>query len=175
MMMTTSQPIVTLSPSEDPARLLEIVRRLRGVDRPLHERVLRELYPDVEAWTYRRLGASNDLEDTIQEALTEISTALYRFEGRASIRTLAYRITVRVVGRARARRRRHDWVPHSEELAEPRPDPEQRVCARGRAERLLELLEQLPEVQREAFVMCALDERTPQEAAELLGTREEAV
>ena len=98
---------IRLSPLE--AREAEVVAalsaRLRASDVAIHERALRELLPDVRRWT-ASLVRGVDAEDVTQEALTAIATALHRYEGRSSLRSLARAITVRVAMKALKRRRR---------------------------------------------------------------------
>lgn len=168
-MIAVAGRLVTLSPRDNRDLLAELVDRLRQPEIAIHERVLRELYPDVEAWAFRRLGPCADLEDAVQDTLSEIAKALYRFEGRSSLRTLAYRITSRTVSRHRKKRRRVPRPTEDIEITEPRPSPEETVASRHRAAKLLRLLDELPPTQREAFIACVVDERTPQEAAELIG------
>ncbi|MBX3273235.1 MAG: RNA polymerase sigma factor [Sandaracinaceae bacterium] len=164
----------TLSPHADslPERrlLAELVERLRSRDDVVIDRVLRELVPEVRRWMLFHLGPRDDLDDAAQDALGEIAGALHRFEGRSSLATLARRITLRTSFRYYKRRR--------EELAiEPSggPDPERQVAARRALARLHVALAQLPERRRAAFVLCAVEELTPAEAADVLGVSANAM
>lgn len=155
-----------LSEAERPA-LEQLVGRLRVGDAHVMERVLRELAPVVDRWARRHLGPRHDVEDVAQEALTEIAAALHRFEGRASIQTLAHRITLRTASRFFRRPvRRHD--EHDVDAFETAtPGPEQTITAHEQARRLHRHLEALSEVRRTAFVLCCLEEMSPAEAAEI--------
>lgn len=159
-----------LSPLSDDERpmLLVLVGRLRDGNASVIERVLRELFPLVERWVRRLCGPRSDVDDIAQEALTEIASALHRFEGRSSIQTLAHRITTRTAARFFRRPVRHeaqdlDVLPASD------PGPESDAATRQHAARLYALLENLSEVRRTAFVLCCVEELPPAEAAEIVG------
>ncbi len=164
--------VVKLSPERpsESERLADITARLRDGDIALHGEVLRELVPSVRRWCARLIGPRADLDDAVQDALTEISRALPRFEGRSSISTLAHRIAVR---RAYRFMKASRWVPleqEHEELEAPFTDPERDAIARQALERLYVLLERLSPPRRLAFVLCVLEGFSPAEAARTSGT-----
>ncbi|MCZ7684171.1 MAG: sigma-70 family RNA polymerase sigma factor [Sandaracinaceae bacterium] len=84
--------------------------------------------------------------------------------GRSSLATLARRITLRTS--YHYYRRTRPEPPSAERQA---PDPERQVSARRALERLHGALRTLPERRRAAFVLCAVEQLTPAEAAEVLG------
>jgi RNA polymerase sigma-70 factor (ECF subfamily) len=159
--------LLSLSPraeSEHERALLdELVSRLRSRDDALIDRVLRELVPRVRRWMFRQLGPRADVDDATQHALSEIASALHRFEGRSSLVTLAHRICVRVS--YKYYRRRAEEPGHIEPAS---VDPEEQVAARRALGRLHEALERLPDRRRAAFVLCAVEGLEPSEAAEVL-------
>jgi RNA polymerase sigma-70 factor (ECF subfamily) len=164
--------LVALSPSDRDARphLELLVRRLRERDARLIERVLRELLPLVRRWAFRLLGPHPELDDAVQDALSEIAGALHRFEGRSSVATLAHKIVLR--RSYRFFRRRSGWSADSidlDELEDDEPDPEKRALAREIATRVYACLESLPPLRRAAFVLCAIEGMGPTEAAEIAG------
>jgi RNA polymerase sigma factor (sigma-70 family) len=156
--ITNSDPIV-------PDRRIDA---LRAGDRKATAEVLRELLPFVRRWLHRLLGPRGDLDDATQDALTEISRALPRYEGRASLKTLAHRITVRTAYRYYGRKHGREVLslvpPALEDV-----DPESKAMSREALARLHRCLERLPERRRVAFVLCAIEGMTPQEAAEVEG------
>jgi len=165
----TDVSLVRLSPRAESAGeralLDDLVSRLRSRDDVAIDRVLRELVPEVRKWMFRQLGPRDDLEDATQDALSEIASALHRFEGRSSIVTLAYRITVRTSYRYYRRRR----VPVDPSQAPSQAhDPERQVGARRALVRLHEALAELPDRRRSAFVLCAIEGMEPTEAAQVL-------
>lgn len=162
--------LVRLSPKSrsefERAMFGDLASRLRARDQDVLERVLRELVPEVRQWMLRHLGPREDVEDAAQDALSEIASALHRFEGRSSIATLAYRITIRMS--YRYYRRERPAVLHVDVHVADSRDPEQRVAARRALSRLHEALSQLPDRGRAAFVLCAVEGLDPAEAAKVL-------
>ncbi len=159
--------LVQLSPrAESPkerALLDELASRLRSRDDALIDRVLRELVPRVRKWMFRQLGPRADVDDATQHALSEIASALHRFEGRSSLATLAHRITVRTS--YRYYRGRVEEPPRVEPGS---VDVEDQVAARHALARLHDALSRLPDRRRAAFVLCAVEGMEPSEAAQVL-------
>lgn len=164
---------ILLSPlvADEQEALGALVVRLRGGDAAVMERVLTELAPSIERWVRRLMGTRSDVPDVVQEALTEVATALHRFEGRSSIKTLAHRITTRTAARFyRKRSARKEQLAEDGELegaANDEPGPEDEVRARQEVARLYRHLEALSEVRRTAFVLCCIEGMEPAEAAEV--------
>lgn len=166
--------LVSLSPADESARphLDLIVRRLRARDAALIERLLRELLPMVRAWTFRLLGPHAELDDAVQDAMSEIASALHRFEGRSSVATLAHTIALRAS--YRRFRRRGALDAHGVDLDgleddTADADPEQRALWREVLVRLYSHLERLPAQRRAAFALCAIEGLSPAEAAQVAG------
>lgn len=161
---------IRLSPLE--AREAEVVAalsaRLRASDVAIHERALRELLPDVRRWT-ASLVRGVDAEDVTQEALTAIATALHRYEGRSSLRSLARAITVRVAMKALKRRRRRPRGEPDVELVSPAADPERRAMERDTVERVRAHMQRLTPPRRVALLLCVVEGLTPKEAAAEVG------
>ncbi len=174
MAISLATSLVNLSPKTDslPERRLldELVTRLRSRDDAVIDRVLRELVPEVRRWMFLQLGPRADVDDATQDALSEIASALHRFEGRSSVATLARRIALRTSYRY-YRQRRTEPVDVDPEGS----DPERQVAARRALVRLHEALRELPERRRSAFLLCAVEQLTPQEAAEVLGVSANAM
>ncbi len=151
----------------------ERAAKLRAGDRAALQAALAELLPDVRRWTHRFVGPGAALDDATQDVLIELARALRRFEGRSSLRTLAYRVTVRHAQRRREEARRRQDRERPLELLPPpldRLDPESRAMQREALARLHRCLERMPDKRRRAFVLCAIEGLSPQEAAELEGT-----
>jgi RNA polymerase sigma-70 factor (ECF subfamily) len=161
---------IRLSPlaDDDRAALDTLVQRLRARDLALIERIIRELVPVVRRTVHRLLGPNREREDAVQDALAEIASALHRFEGRSSISTLAQRITVRTTARHFRRKANEIGDPDLDTHADAEgASPEQQVSNRQRLARLYQHLDALSEPRRTAFVLCALEEMTPTEAADI--------
>jgi RNA polymerase sigma-70 factor (ECF subfamily) len=167
--------LVRLSPQAESASeralLDELVSRLRSRDDVVIDRVLRELVPQVRRWLYRHLGPRNDIEDATQDALSEIASALHRFEGRSSLVTLAHRIALRTSYRYYRRPARSEPALSSDDGI----DLEKQVAARRALARLHDALAELPDRRRAAFVLCAVEGMEPAEAAEVLDVSKNAM
>lgn len=120
----------------------------------------------------RRLGARDaSLDDVVQEVFVVVHRRLADFEGRSSLKTWLFGITLRVV-------RDHRRSPHRR-TAGCEVDPDTlRAGGNGPAEqaeqaqavRLLHaLLDELDDERREVFVMAELEQMPMPEIAEALG------
>jgi RNA polymerase sigma factor (sigma-70 family) len=170
-MSIASTTLIEISPrSADSTPITWLTERLRARDELVHTRVLRELLPCVRRWMFRLLGPSGDLDDAVQEALSEIASALHRFEGRSSLRTLAQTIATRTAYRFYGRRARAAETEAYE--VEPACDgdtPEERAAARQLVDRLYGHLAALPPARRTAIVLCVIEGLSPTEAAAIEG------
>jgi RNA polymerase sigma-70 factor (ECF subfamily) len=123
----------------------------------------------------RLLGSVADAEDAVQESYVKAYDALVagRFDGRSSLTTWLYRIVTRTA----IDHRRHRAV--REKLADAAGD--RAVDGAGAADahvalrELEELLVELPDEQRSALVLQALEGLTNREIGEVLGCSEGAV
>ncbi|MGE0784953.1 MAG: RNA polymerase sigma factor [Sandaracinaceae bacterium] len=174
MSIAAAPSLLRLSPNasaEERALVEEIVARLRARDDALLERVLRELFPEVRRWMFRQLGPHGEIDDAVQDALSEIAGALHRFEGRSSLATLARRIALRTSYRYYKRKKPIEWFPE-EQLVH---DPESQLLAKKALLRLHRALEGLPDRRRAAFILCAVEGMSPSEAAVVLGVSPNAM
>src|SRR5215471_10073981 len=116
------------------------------------------------------LGDAADAEDAAQEVFLTILVKGQQFRGEAQLGTWIYRVTTNLcLNRLRGGRRRdareqadavHDW------LTATRVDPEERMEARHKLERLLADVDELAQ---EVFVLKYLDGMTQEEIAEVTG------
>ena len=120
----------------------------------------------------KRLGVSDgSLDDVVQEVFVIVHRRLAEFEGRSSLKTWLFGITLRV---ARDHRRAAKRRP-----AEGSVDPDALRCTsdgpaenaeKAEAVRILHaLLDELDDERREVFVMAELEQMTMPEIAEALG------
>lgn len=133
------------------------------------EAALRALHPEIRRRMHHLLGPRAELDDAVQDTLIELARALPRFEGRASLATLASRITVRTAFRyfGRSPTVSLDATPTLELVDDG--DPESRVAVRETLRRLYRCLEKLSPKRRVAFVLCCVEGMQPAEAAEIEG------
>jgi RNA polymerase sigma-70 factor (ECF subfamily) len=117
--------------------------------------------------TLRRLGLSPaDADDATQEVFLVVNRKLADFEGRSSVRTWLYGISVRTAFSSR-RRARPAPAPEPEPSSVAAPD-EQVALAEARA-MLDRALEQLDPDKRAVFVLYELERLSMAEIAEALG------
>lgn len=156
-------------------------------DRKLLEQVLRgdtEAYrPLVEEYTptlfrvaYRITNSRSDAEEVVQEAFLRAYQQLPRFELRSDFATWLYRICVNcALNRLQKERitrlrtvqadpERGEWT-----LPDREATPEQWTLNRQMAARREEAMKSLTEVERAAFVLRHLEERSTEEIADVLG------
>ena len=164
--LNTGAPRLRLAASANAPRDSRVEALRRG-DRRVVREAITELVPKVQRWLHRLLGPRHDLEDAVQDALTEIARALPSFQGRSQLSTFAHRITIRVGYRYMGRRKEQ-----SLELVAPPPDrisPESQAMTREALRRLYRVLDRMPKKRRVAFVLCAIEGISPSEAAQLEG------
>ena len=158
--------------SSDAGRVIPFPRRRAALD---VEATLTELVPTVRRWMWRLLGPGEGFEDAVQDALVELARALPRFEGRSSVTTFAHPIVVRTAYRHMGASREEATEPASLERVGHGDDPERRAAGREQLDRLHRVLERLPEKQRVAFVLCAVERLSHEEAAQIEGVSVETL
>ncbi len=119
----------------------------------------------------RRLGVPTaDLEDVTQEVFLVVHRQLPTFAGRSSLRTWIFGICTRTASnyqrKAYRRRERATAEPPTESAAD---DPHRNLAQRERAAWLLAALADLPEPQRQVFVLYELEDLSMPEVARVVG------
>jgi RNA polymerase sigma-70 factor (ECF subfamily) len=125
--------------------------------------------PVVVAWCRRMGGPRVEAEDAAHDALLVVLTRLDRLEDSARFDSWLYGITRRTL----AAHRRRSWVKRwasavIPEAVDQAPNPQDETLATESAREVRALLDRLPARLREVLVMCDVEERTDQEAADLL-------
>ena len=128
---------------------------LKAFDR-LYQRHNNALYRFI----LRQCGDAATAEELFQDVWLKLISARGRYRAEAKFTTYLYRIAHhRLVDHYRLQARRphlcDNEIPDPAALADPQPQPDQQEQRRRRALRLLGLLEQLPQPQREAFLLRA--------------------
>jgi RNA polymerase sigma-70 factor (ECF subfamily) len=127
----------------------------------------------------RRLGVgAADMEDVAQEVFIVVHRRLEGFEGRSSLRTWLYAITVRVaLNHLRRHQRRRAVSPDDEpEAAAPASADPESHASRVQAGRVLHrLLGRLDEDKRAVFVLAELEGFTAPEIASIVGANPRTV
>lgn len=134
--------------------------------------VLREVFDAHHAFVYRsarRLGVPDlAVDDVVQETFIVAGRKLDTFEGRASIKTWLFGITMRVAhtyrrGEARRQKRAEVVAANAESTVDP-------YARREAADLLHRLLDELDDDRRAAFILADFEGMTAVEIAEGLST-----
>jgi RNA polymerase sigma-70 factor (ECF subfamily) len=120
------------------------------------------------------LGTEADAEDVVQETFLKLWTHAARWRpGAARIETWLYRVTLNACY-DRLRGKRPAPLDEALELPDAAPGPDQGLDAPALAAAVAAALDELPERQRAAILLCHYEERSNIEAAEILGLSVEA-
>lgn len=136
--------------------------------------VYRQHHEAVRAFARRLLSSEADAEEIVQDVFVNLPQAVRAFRGDCALSTFVMSVAVnhaRHLMRAAGRR----GAAHSR-LAEQQlsqvavaPAADEAAEREELARRLLDAMSQVSSEQRLAFVLCDVEERTSQEAAQILG------
>jgi len=117
-----------------------------------------------------RLGVPPEqIADGLQEVFVVVHRRLATFEGRSTMRTWVFGITLRVASDFARRARRHPSEPLSETLPDARGEAPFEGAARTEALGTLHrILDELSPEQRAAFILVELEQMSVPEAAQAL-------
>jgi RNA polymerase sigma-70 factor (ECF subfamily) len=158
-----------------------------GVERPTQARplleapgldaTLRAVYAEhfARVWrSLRRLGVPEaQLEDAVQDVFVVVHRRWSEFQGRSSLETWIYGIVLRVAKDYRRSEERHARRVQGllqATVAEPRARAPDEEAERREARRLIhDVLQTLPDEQRELLVLIELEQLPLRDAAQALG------
>ena len=169
----------TASSGLDTAALSDLVARANAGEADALDAVVRALQHDVYRLALRMTACREDAEDATQEVLIKVVTRLGSFRGDASVRTWAYRITVRhLLDRKKSRveamdmqfeRFGHDLI---DGLA-ARPDPDPVAAEEVKRGCTLAMLTCLDRDHRVAYILTDVFDLPHLEAADVCGISED--
>jgi RNA polymerase sigma-70 factor (ECF subfamily) len=150
---------------------------------PLHEEgdgaftaLVRQYQPSIFRWAMALSGDGDTADDITQEVFVRVHRRLSSFRGDGSFEGWLFRITRRVALRTRERSSRpvtsaDASTPQDVYVTDPgaRVDRERAIALIGTIARTL------PMRQREVFLLCDIEGRTPAEAAAMLGMKDVSV
>jgi RNA polymerase sigma-70 factor (ECF subfamily) len=155
---------------------------------PSFESVYRAHGKTVARWAIRLLGPPGDFEDAVQDVFMVVRRRLPEFRGDAEITTWLYEITVRVAQRSRQRARWWSWATgrgqspgRGRELetfvpaAEMPNDPQAILEARERTRLLYQILDELGQAERTAFILFEMEGLSGEQIATITGASINAV
>ena len=163
----------TLSSNPD----LDLATRHRYGDPQAFDEVYERFAQMVFNLAYRMAGTVEGAEDLAQETFIRIYRHLGRFNGRSTLKTWVYRVTVNHC-RSKLGRRRYPSQPLAEEnagegvkLVDEGRSPEDLTMARDTGRQVSRALLEVGVVFREAVILRDLEGLSYDEIAEVLGVR----
>ena len=143
---------------------LDLIARTRGGDDAAFATLVSTYQARVFRWAFALTGDRDEAEDVTQEVFVKVYRKLGSYRGDGPLDAWLYRITRRVALRAR-----RPAVPPVEESHDVYvTDPGGRVDRQRAVDLIRGIAATLPMRQREVFVLCDLEGRTPAEAAAIL-------
>lgn len=152
-----------------------LVARLKAGDEQAYEELVTEYRERVYRVAWRILRDDESAEDAAQEAFIRVFRHIGRFEGRSSIYTWIYRITVNIALNKLKRDRFRRMVPLGDVIHRDRrasADPARAAMSSEVAERIDAAVNGLPEKQRAVFVLKFYEGLSHAEIAEVLDCSE---
>ncbi len=159
----------------------DILSRAQAGDRIAFNEVVRFYRQDLLRVTYRFVGNYEDARDVLQQVFIKVYQNIDRWEPRAPFWSWLYRIAVNEsLGWKKRQQRRYDVVSPLEEMAYPDAPSEEfspldRATLREAGQRVLDAIEQLPQMQRATFILRYREELSVKETAAALGCAEGTV
>lgn len=165
----------------------KLIAALRQKDPEAYSQVMEEVGNSLYNVAFRILRDPEKAQDAVQEAFLKMVQSIDRFEGRSSLKTWLYRITVNEALMAKRKDLPRldipieELLPHYEmkQLKEAHPnwvqDPEKSAADRQFQEFYNEAIAQLPDTLRTAYVLKDVEELSEQEICEILGITKSAV
>jgi RNA polymerase sigma-70 factor (ECF subfamily) len=151
----------------------ELVARTRDGDETAFCALVDHYRPIVFRWAIALAGDEDDAEDITQEVFVRVYRKLWNFRGDGSFDAWVYRITRRVVFRMR---RATPALAEGGFASDPYiTDPGARVDRQRAVALIRTMAATLPMRQREVFVLCDIEERTPAEVARMLDMKDVSV
>ena len=171
----TRPALAARGPSDDSDAAVVVALRQGRLD--ALARVFDRFHQRVRILARRLLSDAAAAEDVVQEVFATLPHAMRRFRGDVSLETYLLAIAVKQARRHRraAIRRRKALARLNGEARGGALDPEQDTYRRELGTRLAAALDQLPLAQREAFVLCEVEDASAAQAALVVGVPEATV
>lgn len=137
----------------------------------------REHHEHVRAFARRMLRDEASAEDLVQETFLALPSALRSYRGDSPLRSFVMGVAANHARHhVRSSVRRRSAHERSATIAPcPPATPEDRTEQRELAESLTRALEELPAEQRDAIVLCEVEERSAAEVANIVGAKEATI
>jgi RNA polymerase sigma factor (sigma-70 family) len=150
---------------------MDLLKRFRQGDPEAFEALFRQFHAEVYGWIVRIVRDPSAAEDLTIETFWRIHRARGRFDPGASFGAWARRIATNLAIDHLRQKRREVALPDN--LAEPAPsDP---IVCRETRRQIADAFRRLPLKLRVAATLSLIEEQSPKEIAQALGTSEGAV
>ncbi|MCA9611438.1 MAG: sigma-70 family RNA polymerase sigma factor [Sandaracinus sp.] len=165
---------MSVSPNSSPARtdteLASLVERAIARDPEAIAQLYREHQHVLRNFAQRLVGNREAAEDLVQEVFVRLPELLRRYRGDASLSTFLMGVAAnRCKNHVRSAARRRDAMARAALEPETRHEtPDEALLRRRRAEVLSRALDRLPLKLRLAFVLVAVEQRSADDAAQIL-------
>ena len=159
----------------------DILKRAQRGDRRAFDELVRFYRDDLLRVTYRFVGNYEDARDVLQLVFVKVHQNIDRWEPRAPFWSWLYRIAVNEsLGWKKREQRRYGLITPAEELVQsdapsPAASPLEDASWSETERRVLDAIDQLPEMQRATFVLRYREELSVKETAAALGCAEGTV
>lgn len=151
-----------------------LAERVAAGDRAAFVTLYRTHFVEVRTFAERLLGCSMGADDLVHDVFMDLPRALARFRGECLLRSYLLSITVRSARqhlRSAQRRRRLEARAAEVNVRAPADAPDADRERSELAAALTRALDELPLAQRAAFVLCEVEERSSEEAGQILGEK----
>lgn len=149
----------------------DLVARVAAADPDAIARVYRQHAGKVRAFARRMIHDDTTAEDVVHDAFVALPKALARFRGECKLETFLISIAVNLCRRrirSNVRGRRAVERLTQGQVEEPVRTPEAEARRRRLAAALRRGIDTLSVDHREVFILCAVEERTSTEVADIL-------
>jgi RNA polymerase sigma-70 factor, ECF subfamily len=151
-----------------------ILARARSGNREAFRTIVERHSAAVFRVAYRLTRSEQDADDVVQETFLKAYVELPRFEGRAAVATWLHRIAVNCAidllrRRSSAPSAAENDEPAAARLASPAPGPEREAAGRELRAHVDAALDDLTPLERAAFTLRHLEERSVEEICTALG------
>ncbi len=160
---------------------LELIEKFKMGDEGVFEEIVRRYQKKVYNSTYRMMGNHEDAWDLAQEAFLRVYRNLNRFQGRSSFSTWLFTITTNIC-RDELRKRQRQIKAHSlsepirvkdgeieRDIVDDSMIPEDISLQRELRDEIQEVINNLPEEQKEVIVLREIQGFSYEEIAEIVG------
>jgi RNA polymerase sigma-70 factor (ECF subfamily) len=152
-----------------------LVERLKAGDERAFEELVETYRERVYRVAWRILRDDESAEDAAQEAFIKVFRHIRRFEGRSSVYTWLYRITVNIALNKLKRDRFRRMVPLGDVVRSdhrPEADPVRAAMSSEVARRIDEAVASLPDKQKAVFTLKFYEHMSHKEIAGIVGCSE---